>query len=561
MMSELIQQHALVVPLGLTVAFLLAGFGLLVLSRDLDRKRRYAVLALAVGVFVALCVSFYKFTVDDAYISLRYARNLANGYGLVFSTDGSRPVEGYTNFLWVLLETPLYLLRLSDSLILHCIKIAGIAFGVGVILLTYRMTRLFTQDNRAGLFACLFLAAVPQLSFWAIGGLETTMYMFWLLAGVYFYMVEERDNRVHILSMLFLTLAALTRWEGVLVVLALILWEAATHVWNRHKGDRLRGLGKLIPGIIVFALIYGAYFLWRYNFYGYLFPNTVYARGGVSGVSQIWHRMNEMRPFIVYLLPIVALAWFGYFYLAKQPKDTSQQKQLLGVVFLVLVALSFGSKREWMPGFRYELPWVPILILFFSVAMWKIVGDQNKGTFVISFQSGIARLGLLLCLGIFLLYPAIDLHQNTKYTDELDRAHATLGKWLREYAPTDASYASWDMGAVPYYSELPLIIEIHPEGILSTYITHVGYDVNYFLSLKPSFIVLPPQPDVVTDQSGFGFYANGYFRDNYELIFSFALRKDYILAVYKHKDVYISQAALEEGRQLADLSWQEAQAD
>src|SRR4051794_37248022 len=41
------------------------------------------------------------FTIDDAYISFRYAENLASGHGLVYNL-GER-VEGYTNFLWVVL--------------------------------------------------------------------------------------------------------------------------------------------------------------------------------------------------------------------------------------------------------------------------------------------------------------------------------------------------------------------------------------------------------------------------------------------------------------------------
>jgi hypothetical protein len=40
---------------------------------------------------------------DDAYISFRYAENLANGLGLVFNR-GER-VEGYSNFLWTVWTT------------------------------------------------------------------------------------------------------------------------------------------------------------------------------------------------------------------------------------------------------------------------------------------------------------------------------------------------------------------------------------------------------------------------------------------------------------------------
>ena len=41
-----------------------------------------------------------RWVCDDAFISYRYAENLAGGYGLVF--NHGEKVEGYTNFLWTL---------------------------------------------------------------------------------------------------------------------------------------------------------------------------------------------------------------------------------------------------------------------------------------------------------------------------------------------------------------------------------------------------------------------------------------------------------------------------
>ena len=41
------------------------------------------------------------FTVDDAYISFRYAANLVAGHGLVYNPGEA--IEGYTNFLWTLI--------------------------------------------------------------------------------------------------------------------------------------------------------------------------------------------------------------------------------------------------------------------------------------------------------------------------------------------------------------------------------------------------------------------------------------------------------------------------
>src|SRR5882672_7471606 len=57
---------------------------------------------LATLVLLLAHSAVYWFLTDDAFISFRYARNLRQGHGLVFN-PGFERVEGYTNFLWVVL--------------------------------------------------------------------------------------------------------------------------------------------------------------------------------------------------------------------------------------------------------------------------------------------------------------------------------------------------------------------------------------------------------------------------------------------------------------------------
>ena len=59
------------------------------------------VLLLSLALLLLLASRFFDHTVDDAFISYRYARNLVEGHGLVWNV-GQR-VEGYTDFLWVVL--------------------------------------------------------------------------------------------------------------------------------------------------------------------------------------------------------------------------------------------------------------------------------------------------------------------------------------------------------------------------------------------------------------------------------------------------------------------------
>ena len=62
----------------------------------------WAPLVLLLFCFVWQSLYYFPYIVDDTFISLRYARNLIDGNGLVYN-PGQR-VEGYSNFLWVVLE-------------------------------------------------------------------------------------------------------------------------------------------------------------------------------------------------------------------------------------------------------------------------------------------------------------------------------------------------------------------------------------------------------------------------------------------------------------------------
>jgi len=66
------------------------------------RRERWLIAVVAATVILAfLFGAIQRFLVcDDAFISFRYARHLAEGQGLVWNPE--ERVEGYTNFLWVL---------------------------------------------------------------------------------------------------------------------------------------------------------------------------------------------------------------------------------------------------------------------------------------------------------------------------------------------------------------------------------------------------------------------------------------------------------------------------
>jgi hypothetical protein len=85
--------------------------------------------ALLLVIFLAIAI-YNSFLCDDAFITFRYARNLANGLGPVFNA-GER-VEGYTDFLWMILLSGVIKLGGSPE---RWSQILAIAFSLGTILI------------------------------------------------------------------------------------------------------------------------------------------------------------------------------------------------------------------------------------------------------------------------------------------------------------------------------------------------------------------------------------------------------------------------------------------
>ncbi|HEV2105490.1 MAG TPA: hypothetical protein VGU27_07125, partial [Candidatus Eisenbacteria bacterium] len=126
-------------------------------------------LAAAAAAFAWAAWRMRGFTVDDAYITLRYARHVAAGLGPVWNA-GSRD-EGYTSPLWMLLLVPPHLLHL-DALA------AAKAMGVATTLATAWVLARWRPGGAApadALAAAALWLALPATAVHAISGMETAL--------------------------------------------------------------------------------------------------------------------------------------------------------------------------------------------------------------------------------------------------------------------------------------------------------------------------------------------------------------------------------------------------
>ncbi len=485
----------------------------------------------AVVVFLSLTAAYFDYTIDDAYISLRYARNVAAAEGFVFD-DAAPPVEGYTNFLWVLLEAAFFVLPSSGDVVLYA-KLAGIAWGLGAVAAAFFLARRVFGAG-AGAFAALFIAATGNFAFWAVAGLETTLYLCLVLLALFFTLDAASGTGRAIIAGLAWCVAALARPEGFILGIAVLILGLVTAGGRRSRAN-------FAAACVSLVIAYGVYFAWRWHYFGMALPNTFYARGGITPRSFV-ARVRGVLPFLAYAAPLVFLVVrFGRF---RQDRNAS----FLTVAAAVSLALAFVAKREWMPGFRYELPFAAFLWVLAAGAFAAFIRRRSKGA---------AAIGTVLIL-FYLFIPGIFLFKETSYTARLSRAHVALAKWLARAAPPGSSLAGWDMGAVPYFSRLPVIYDINPEGLLSRETTRRGYDAEYFVGRRPTFFVLySSRADGVAAPAGnwaWRYYRSPAFRRAYEYLFTFSFREDYHLRVYVARGVALSPADLLEGATLARLS-------
>ncbi len=414
-----------------------------------------------------LCYAWWnRFIQDDAFISFRYAENLARGHGLVWN-NGER-IEGYTNFLWTLVMSGVIALG-SDPVIWS--SIIGICCFACSLLFTYRIALLIFQSDDIGLATVILLGTNFTFSSYATGGLETSaqaaLYLgitctmlWWDAAGTC------RPIDALKLSLL-LTLSVLLRLDS--AIICLVVFPVVSYQLWREASPRRSKLIRFSLLTIPFILIVGSWFLWKLSYYGDILPNTFYVK--VASVQTLSRGVHFLHRYTAsYLLyPFLLL---GLFSLRKFFRP--MRVPLLFVLGIVLFWTAYIVKvgGDFME-FRLLVPVIPFIFILLSWLIFCFV------------RSALIRIGLivLVFLGTFHhastfeydrldgIEPVRQLHGHIASPDE---HWGEIGKVLGRAFNYDGavSIATTAAGAIPYYSRLTTIDML---GLSDRYVTTHGY--------------------------------------------------------------------------------------
>ncbi len=487
--------------------------------------------------------------IDDAYISLRYAENFAQGNGLVFNPG--EYVEGYTNFLWTLVlglgirfgaAGPGFAvwaglvaaaLTLVASLGLH----ARLAGGVGT-------TGRGLDSGWRLLATPLVLVLSPTFLAYGASGLESAAFAFLLTVHAFLLLGKQAgvgSNAALGAAGIVLALANMTRPEATAffafdVTALVLLWLIQRSRQGSFSVDP-RGMLLFVVG---FALPFGAFLLWRHGTYGYWLPNTYYAKvGGPSsallGSGGGYMFAVGLRTLALFAVPLGLLA-------AKLRGDARLlYLSSLLLVQLIVIALVGG---DHMALWRFGVTLLPLSVILLREGLEALTQER--------LAAPVGALLLLLVGAGAGLWTAnsVRLHERSEHSRAqlevtLAEDWSSFGVWLARYGESGDSISLLPIGAIGFYSGLHVIDQV---GLIDEHIAHLdvetgtGYvghekfDNDYVLGLRPRFLMANHQVAFGQQITQEQYDGAAYFEVHRDLLGRPQLRRDYVFRCIRAGD-------------------------
>jgi arabinofuranosyltransferase len=369
-------------------------------SEEPRQFRRIAALV-ALIPFAFLAWRFW-FVCDDAYISFRYARHLADGDGLVYNLGRETPVEGYSNFLWVVW---LAIFELFGRLAPIAAPWTSALLAAVLIFRVVRFTALRMGLGLAGQLATgLFLATLPPTAMWATSGLAAMPLALFVFL-VYESLFEDPDHPRAMRAGIFGLLAGLIRADGLFWVGLILACAYALRIVQKRPE---LGRAAIRAGVLI-AIGTLIYVGWRYSYYGDYLPNTARIKAGFSG-----HRIDRGIDYAITLLLIVpSMTLVLLLSLSRWRSDLTDIVVPALVLALAGLAYSIWVGGDFMPFGRFVFASVPFIALLFA-ALFSAAGGWTVR----------AGLATTLCLPLSVL-ACYDVNVVPRST--LERFHFRLG--------------------------------------------------------------------------------------------------------------------------------------
>jgi hypothetical protein len=465
-------------------------------------------------------------TIDDAYITFRYARNLLAGNGFVFNM-GER-VLGTTTPLFTLLLAAIGLFTGGAHAPFPEIAliVSALDDGFSAVLILKLGQRLGAKWAGAG--AALAWAVAPFSVTFAIGGLETSFYVFLLLATCWAYLEKRWE-----LAALLAALSLLTRPDALLLILPLAL----DRLWlSPRRGEQRVQRNEVL--LFMLPLLAWGLFAWLY--FGSPIPQSLLAKSAAYRLPPLSALVRLLQH---YATPFLEHLTFGLSWI---------KIGLLLYPFLGLVGARAAFKREPASWPLAVFPWIyfaafvsanplifrwylttplPFYFLFILIGLQTVLFDLLK-----YFKLNLTRIVNIVSLSVFIL-PMFSLRGWTLHPAQPPDRPAPVMAWIElellyekaaQYlAPQlavnpHATIAAGDVGALGYFTGVPILdlVGLNSPETTAYYPLEEKYYGDFVYAISPDLII-NERPDYVVILEIYGRYGllkDDRFLTSYQLL-------------------------------------------
>lgn len=270
-------------------------------------KSRQVTVNIIVAISAAIAWRLYigQQTLDDAYITYRYARNLATGLGFVYNPG--EYVLGTTTPLTAVLLALGYLLYPD---IPAAALSLGIAADTGAMLLLFVLARQQSTSNLVAICTTILYG----FSWFCVritnGGMESALFTFWVLLAIW-----SACTRRYGLASVVAAIATLIRPEGILVALSCLTGELIDS--RRIPWRSALVYGALMLPWLIFAVVY----------FGSPIPHSVQSKAATFAIPPL----QAIKSLIGYLTEAII------------PFMAGHSDALIRWMFAALLLVLFGS--------------------------------------------------------------------------------------------------------------------------------------------------------------------------------------------------------------------------
>lgn len=419
-----------------------------------------AALAVCLGYFgveVWLLSSDIGFPLDDSWIHLQFARNLAESRGL--SYNPGELVTGSTAPLWTALLSLLFLL---PGNIVFWTKLLGIALHVASVNATWKLAReLDLPRGLAGLAALLTLGT-SWLAWSALSGMEVPLFVLLSLQGIRLHLRERADAGRLPLSLPVLAVASLARPEGLLlIVLAVIDRFLVFERVSEGGDDELRWKAPawrpLLAGLGLAALALAGPLLF-YRWAGGSFLPTTFAAKGAAGPRRLLPDLQYVYVVMGIFFraqPFATLLAGGGGAALLARLGTARDRGLLPALWLLGLPLAYAtltpSPQKLLGNFgRYHFPLFPVLVILAALALEPAARALGARARLGGLRLPLGPLlaGAMVATSAWLLAQgAVRYARNVANVQDSD---VRIARWLAGRLHPDAVLAVNDIGAIKF---------------------------------------------------------------------------------------------------------------